>query len=197
MKWFPAPPPSSRGFYPFGAKSLKTRTWFYPSKYRWLSMARRMHEAAGLPSLGWGRVLQDGGLEFGALFCLMIVNGTWNWIMRKGGGGRSQAGPCLAAAAAWLSSQLNAPFPSPGVSAVRWHIAGLLLAQPSLLTQFLSGIMRPRKGWRVNQASVYSSVFVQVFFFPVHCLFPSPTHRRSSPAIKPGGNGWPKRTWAS
>ena len=70
------PPPKFQRFpIHLGLKVENPEPGSIPQNHHWLSMARRMHEAAGLPSLGWGRVLQDGGLEVGVLFCLMIVNG--------------------------------------------------------------------------------------------------------------------------
>jgi hypothetical protein len=55
-----------------------------------------------------------------------------------------------------------------GLSLIRWNIADLILAQPSLSAPFLSGIMAQRKARKINQAFVYSSFF--------HCtvLLPSP-----------------------
>ena len=75
MVFFFPPPKFQRFPIHLGLKVENPEPGSIPQNHHWLSMARRMHEAAGLPSLGWGRVLQDGGLEFGVLFCLMIVNG--------------------------------------------------------------------------------------------------------------------------
>ena len=86
-------------------------------------------------------------------------------------------GSCLAAAP-WLSLELNA-FSIPwGLSLIKWHIAGLILAQPSLLTRFLSGIMRPRKRLECKTGICLFKCFLFVSFYSTLCSFPAPLLQR-------------------
>ena len=134
-------------------------------------------------------MLQDGGLEFGVLFCLMIVNGMkLNHAARRRR--EEPGGPLSSGSSSMAELTAKRLFHPPRSQLDRvtycWPPLSPAITFDSVLVRHHEA---KEKAGGVNQASVYSSVFCSgFFFFLCTVFFPSPTHRRSSPAIKPGGS---------
>ena len=120
-------------------------------------------------------MLQDGGLEFGVLFGLTIVNGMkLNHVERRR---REELGGLLSRGSSMAELTAKCLF----------HLLRSQLDRvtccwppPSLAITFDSVLVRhheaKEKAGGVNQASVYSSVFCSGFFFfsSLHCVLPQP-----------------------
>lgn len=175
MVFFFPPPKFQRFPIHLGLKVENPEPGSIPQNHHWLSMARRMHEAAGLPSLGWGRVLQDGGLEFGVLFCLMIVNGMkLNHAERRRR--EEPGGPLSRGSSSMAELTAKRLFHPPRSQLDRvtycWPPLSPAITFDSVLVRHHEA---KEKAGGVNQASVYSSVFCSgFFFFPVHCVLSQP-----------------------
>lgn len=183
---------SSSNFLPIGVKSWKPRVWFYhPSTI--ITDSRWPWEHKGLVVfLPWAdkKSFRMGAqhLELSFVSRVQMHETDCRSCGEKEKGRRrscwSYKGTCLAAVP-WLSFELNA-FSIPwGLSLVGWHIAGLILAQPSFSTRFLSGIMRPRKRLEGKPGICLFKCFCSSYFCIALC-FPSPTCTKGSFARKPG-----------
>ena len=115
-------------------------------------------------------MLQDGGLKFGAFFCLTIVNGMK--LNHAGRRRREELGGLLSHGSSMAELTAKSLLHPP-----RSRLDRMTYCWPPLspAITFDSVFVRhheaEEKAGGVNQASVYSSVFCSGFFFPpLHCV---------------------------
>ena len=115
-------------------------------------------------------MLQDGGLKFGAFFCLTIVNGMkLNHAERRRReelGGHLSHGSSMAELTA--KSLLHPPRSRLDRMTYCWPPLSPAITFDSVLVRHHEA---EEKAGGVNQASVYSSVFCSGFFFPLCTVF--------------------------